>query len=437
MARRRAARRRVALRAIGCKVNQAEVGETADALQALGWAVVPFTEAADAYLVHTCTVTSTAAQKCRQALRGAVRRNPGALVVASGCYVQVSPGELLAIDGVGLVVGTDRTSELAAIIDARLPAPGPQRPPSRDTARSTFLGHTRAFLRVQSGCDRFCTYCIVPHARGGVRSRPLAEIVDGAARLVAGGHREIVLTGTNLGAWGEDLGGEGCLVDVIRAVLDVVGDGVRIRLSSIEVGDLTEAFLDLFASEDRLCPHLHLPLQSGGSDVLRRMGRPYTARGFLDRVRIVLAARPGCTFGLDAMVGFPAETDGAFEATCDVVRRIPVVRVHAFRFSPRPGTPAAGFPDRVPGGIARARSEALRELAADRSEALRRGLVGGVRTVLVESRTDERGRNCGFTEDSLDTALAGAENLVGRLVRVRITGVEGPATHGELLEQGG
>lgn len=430
--------RRVALKAFGCKVNQCEVQQMRRKLVAAGWSVVPFGAEADAYVVHTCAVTATACGKSRRALRAAARRNPSAFIVASGCYAEVAPDELSAMSEVDLVVGTGDTPRVADMLTELCGPPAHPSQPPPDGSADAFADHTRAFLMVQSGCDRFCTYCIVPRARGGVRSRPLEDILEETRRLLRAGHREIVLSGTNLGAWGEDLDTAETIVDVIRAVLDQAEGRARVRLSSIEVGDLSDAFLDLFASSAHLCPHLHVPLQSGSEAVLRLMGRPYTPGEFVERIKAVLAARPECTFGTDVMVGFPGETEDDFLATCELIRKLPLVRAHVFRFSPREGTRAAEMAGRVPSAVSSRRARELRALAAERSERLRRAAVGRERVVLVESRRDRRtGAFMGFTEDSLDTAVVGADNLVGRLCRVRITGVDGPNTYGVALDERG
>ncbi|MBM4050989.1 MAG: tRNA (N(6)-L-threonylcarbamoyladenosine(37)-C(2))-methylthiotransferase MtaB, partial [Planctomycetes bacterium] len=362
---------------LGCKVNQYETQALREALRGRGYVEAAPGQRADVCVINTCTVTQTSDDKCRQAIRRAIREHPGATVVVTGCYAEAEPEALRRIEGVAVVVPQHDKGRLADIVEG-LPQRsrrqttqhegheaheekhedhevGPSALMSLPVLRglrvsgelsiSGFEGHTRAFLKIQDGCDARCSYCIVPLVRGPVRSRPLEAIQREAERLAANGYREIVLTGIHLGAYGRDTGGRPGLCDVIEGLLDVPGLE-RIRLSSIEVNEFTDRLLALAVGSSKLCPHFHFPLQSGDDEILRAMNRTYTAAEYLsvlDRARARIE-RP--SFTTDVMVGFPGEGERHFQNTLDVCRRAGFSRMHIFPFSPRPGTPAATMPNR-------------------------------------------------------------------------------------------
>ena len=415
----------------------------AEDLLARGFRVVGEGEDPDVVVINTCTVTHEATRGSRHEARAAVARAPGALVVVAGCYAVAEPEEAAAIEGVGLVAGNDDKERLAGLIAERLgrgvragpgllqigrrpgwaPA-GPVPAPAPDAPRG-FPGadRTRVNLKVQTGCDEFCTFCIIPRTRGPLRSLPLDELLARARQKAAAGTRELVLTGVHLGKYGWDTGRpDVALVRLLEGMLAI--DGLaRIRLSSILCRHLTPAVIGLFAAEPRLCRFFHVPLQAGDDRVLERMHRPYRIAEYLEAIDRVTAEVPGAGIATDAIVGFPGETAEEFDRTVDVVERVGFLKVHAFRYSARAGTPSASWPDQVPEPEKKRRSKAL-IAAANRT---RRGChdrqVGRLREVLVESRSDG-GTMVGTTDDfvrvSFPAPVEGAR-LVGNLALVRVT----------------
>jgi len=419
--------RTFAIATLGCKVNQYEGQAVRERVAALGWRPVPFTERADLYIVNTCTVTAAADRKCRKDVRRALRRNPRARVIVTGCAAVTSPDLFRNVPGVAAVL----TRQQMANVEEFLKTGAPPAPANVfDMGISRFSGHTRAFLRIQDGCDARCTYCIVPLARGPVHSRPLEDIRREAERLVAAGHIEIVLTGIHLGHYGRDMPGEFGLLDAIREVLSVTGIQ-RLRLSSLEAGELANDILDIASSDPRLCPHFHLPLQSGDDAVLRAMSRPYSAADFL---RILECARdrvddPAITS--DVMVGFPGETDAQFESTLRVCRQAGFSRTHIFPFSPRPGTRAASLPDQVPPAVVRERESALKHVADGSALAYKRRFEGRAVRPLVEHRRDPAsGLLMGWTERYLRVLFDGPDRLMGQIVDVHIESADGESLRG-------
>jgi len=420
-----------AVSTLGCKVNQYDGQAIRERVAALGWQEVPFREKADFYIINTCTVTAEADEKCRKEVRRARRANSDARLVVTGCAARTAPERFRAIPGVSAVFTHAQMAGIGRWLETGLA------PPERDIFDqkiNAFSGHTRAFLKVEDGCDAGCAYCIVPRARGPVRSRPLSEIGSEAERLVAAGHVEIVLTGIHLGFYGRDLGGpfdvaQGRpefhrmgrlrLGDAVRKVLAVPGIQ-RLRLSSIEATELTDELLDLAASEARFCPHFHLPLQSGDDALLAAMRRRYTAGEFLrtlDRARKRLD-RP--SFTTDVMVGFPGETEEQFERTGRVCREAGFSRIHIFPFSPRPLTVAADLPGRVPVRTVRQREDRLKALAAELALEYKRLFLGQTVFPLVEHRCDRATRLlAGWTERYVRVVFAGPDDLKGKIIPVR------------------
>ena len=395
----------------GCKVNQTEGLALADRLRRLGLREAGPRRPADLVIINTCTVTAEADRQGRQRLRRAARR--GAAVAVTGCGVHpAAGGEVLEGVADPLAADADKDRLLARLQDAgHLPAPGPAGPPAaaERPADAASQPRSRAMLKVQDGCPGGCTYCIVPMVRPDVRSVPMRDVVRQAEALVAEGFREIVLCGIHLGLYGTDLAPGApapTLVTLLARLLAVDGLG-RLRLSSLSPAEVDDALLGLMATEpDRLCPHLHLSLQSGDDEVLARMGRPYTRSEFLRTVARVREALDEPAVTSDVLVGFPGETEEAFEHTLRTCREAGFSRMHVFPFSPRPGTRAAAMPGRVPPKVLRERCRRAAELGEDLAAAYRRRLVGRDEQVAVESvRRD-----------------GAAEGLAARYVRVRIPG---------------
>ncbi|MHB8772118.1 MAG: tRNA (N(6)-L-threonylcarbamoyladenosine(37)-C(2))-methylthiotransferase MtaB [Syntrophales bacterium] len=416
---------RVAVATLGCKVNQCESAWIAEALAAPGVTVVPFDQEADCYIVNTCTVTQRSDTQSRQLIRRAVRRNPAAAVCVTGCYAQRAPAEIARIPGVSLVAGTAEKERIPELVRRLSPRQEPRllvgdigitRGFSRLGA-TAFPDHTRAFLKIQDGCDARCSYCIVPSARGPSRSLPPGEVAQGVAALAGKGYREVVLTGIHLGAYGRDLVPPENLAAVIRQCAET-GAVERLRLSSIEPREVTDELIDLVASSGAVCRHLHIPLQSGDDGILAAMHRDYRAAFFRGLVERLHEAVPGIAVGIDVMAGFPGETEAAFANTLRLVEELPVAYLHVFPYSRRPGTPAASLPGQVDAGEKKRRTAALRLLADQKRRAFATRFIGEPLAVLVESRADAKtGLALGFSDNYIPVAVRG-DAPANRVVRV-------------------
>jgi threonylcarbamoyladenosine tRNA methylthiotransferase MtaB len=370
-------------------------------------------------VVNSCAVTARAEGKSRQLTRRLRRQHPGAIVALVGCYPELRRAEAAAAAGADVVLGTGDRDRLAGLLRERgLPAAGPEAAAAAPVLPGAFAGErTRAVVKVQDGCEQRCTYCVIPYVRGPSRSRPPEEVAREVGRLVEAGFKEVVLTGIHLGAWGLDLEPPGrSLSDLVREVLDVPGLA-RLRLSSIEPLEVTGALVDLMASDRRVCRHLHLPLQSGSDAVLEKMNRPYTAGEYLAVVERVRARVPLLGLTTDVMVGFPGETDEDFERTLEVVRRARFSRLHVFRFSRRPGTPAADLPGQVPTPVKKARSEELIRLGRHLGRDFRESLIGRTLEVLVE-RLVAPGEGEGLTDNYVRVRFRGPRARPNEIVPV-------------------
>ena len=416
---------RVAVATLGCKVNQCESAWIAEALTAEGMTVIPFEEEADCYIVNTCTVTERSDYQSRQLIRRAIRKNPAAAIFVTGCYAQRAPTEIARIPGVRLIAGNTQKERIPELVRQMAGTHGPQLRvgdirEERGFPRmgaTAFPEHTRAFLKIQDGCNAFCSYCIVPAARGRSRSLPPAEVAEGIATLAAGGYREVVLTGIHLGAYGCDLAPSETLTAVIRRCADerVVE---RLRLSSIEPREVTDGLITLMGSSGVVCRHLHIPLQSGDDGILSAMRRDYDAAFFGNLVRKVHTAIPGAAVGIDVMAGFPGETEAAFINTLRLVEAMPVAYLHVFPYSRRPGTPAALMPGQVSEGEKKRRARILRRLAEEKRRAFAERFVGEPLTVLVEGREDKTtGYPLGFSDNYIPVAVRGGAQA-NQIVRV-------------------
>ena len=414
---------------LGCKSNQYDSQRIIEALEALGYVEAGADERPDVIVVNTCTVTHTADRKARQMVRHAIREDPAARVFVTGCYAELSPRPLRDIKGVAGVYGRD---EWPAMFNAI--AGAGVRLATGDFGLSGFCGRARALLKIQDGCDAFCSYCIVPHARGRPRSRPLQDAAQEAVRLVEAGFREIVLTGIHLGFYGRDLEEDVHLPDAVRAVAATCGLE-RLRLSSIEPLEATDSLLNAMRECPAVCAHLHLPLQSGDDRVLARMARPYTTRQFLDIAERARERLDNPAITTDVLVGFPGETDEEFENTLAVCRRAAFSRMHAFPFSPRPRTPAATMPAQVPSPVARERVGRLTQLADEQARAWAAGFVGREVEVLFEERGAD-GRLSGYTERYVRLHSPGGEEMLGRTARVQCAGAVGRELMGVVLDCG-
>lgn len=424
----------VSFRTLGCKLNQAETDDLAGRFLRRGWAVVGPGEAADVAVIHTCTVTGRSDAKCRQAVSHALRLNPGAVIVAAGCYAQVSAAELAAIPGVDYVVGTSDKFRLPDLIEGtakrRVPliavsepaAPAACGPEGTDgtVPEPAAGGRTRAFLKVQAGCDRHCAYCIVPAARGPGRSEPPDAVIRSAGALAARGFAEIVVTGTHIGDYGKDFpAGKPDFPDLLDRLAAVEGMG-RIRLTSLDPDECTEALFDTVARHGRICRHFHVSLQSGSDAVLRMMKRRYDTETFAALVRSIGDRVGFFGLGTDVITGFPGETEAHFLETVRFIGSLPFTYLHVFPFSPRKNTPAAAMPGSVPAGVRIERARVLRALGEEKRKAFARRAVGRTMEVLFESGV-RGGFLSGFSSEYLRVEAQAGPDRVNRIVRVRVT----------------
>jgi threonylcarbamoyladenosine tRNA methylthiotransferase MtaB len=390
---------KIALATLGCKVNQYESAGMRRMLQSAGFSMVPFADTAGIYIINTCTVTARADDQSRQLIRRANRMNPAARIVVTGCYAQIAAKEIAALPGVTLVAGNAEKENIAAYL--RETGSGRQRICVGDIRRCRTLsdwsgyflpGRTRAFLRIQDGCDAFCSYCIVPLARGASRSLPVKKVLSEVSLLAHSGYREIVLSGIHLGMYGLDLPDGNGLLGLLREI-ETQGRIPRLRLSSIEPLEVTPGILSHYRESKILCPHFHIPLQSGDDGILRRMGRNYSVGMFKALIETILSTLPDAAIGMDVMVGFPGEGEMEFENTLQFIEGLPAAYLHVFPFSKRPGTPAAVMPGQIGEDVKKRRVDILRSLSTLKRESFARRFIGQQLPVLVESARD---RSTGF-----------------------------------------
>ncbi|MGE3539432.1 MAG: tRNA (N(6)-L-threonylcarbamoyladenosine(37)-C(2))-methylthiotransferase MtaB [Candidatus Tectimicrobiota bacterium] len=427
---------RASFHTLGCRLNQAETASISASFASRGYRIVEYGAATDVCVINTCAVTEEAEAKCRQAVRAVLRHSPQAYVVLTGCYAQVGVDTLRHISGVDLIVGTEYKMQLADLIDVPQKTDPPQVVHSPKISRGDFTmagvglyeGHTRANLKLQDGCNFACAFCIIPFTRGGARSRTLPDIVREAAGLVAHGHRELVLTGVNIGTY--DSAGQ-TLLDVIKALEQV--DGLeRLRLSSIEPTTVSEALLDWMGTSSKLCPYLHVPVQSGDDQVLRRMKRHYSRADFVAFVEQTVRRLPDVCLGTDAMVGFPGEDSPAFTNTRTLLADLPLAYVHVFSYSERPHTLAQRYPDPVPAQVIQERSRLLRELSARKKAAYYRQFSGRTLRVLFEQR-DATGLYTGLSDNYIKVGVATAADLANQFHLVQVQDVEPALARGRLI----
>lgn len=431
---------KVAIATLGCKVNQYESAALGEALTRRGYILVPFSSPADCYIINTCTVTARTNYQSRQIIRKAIRRNPDALVVVTGCYAQTASAEIAEIPGVSLIAGHEEKDQIPDLLGRLLKnhleiQVGNIRKTRRfsSLAVTRFQGHTRAFLKIQDGCDSWCSYCIVPHARGRSRSLVEAAVLEQLARLGRTGYREVVLTGIHLGAYGQDLSPKSSLVDLLQKI-ERQRPVDRLRLSSIEPTEISDELITLLRQSALLCPHLHIPLQSGDDVILSRMKRHYTASFFKNLLDKLCRTIPDLAVGIDVIAGFPGEDAGAFERTVQLIESLPVAYLHVFPYSARPGTPAAAFPDQVSPDEKKKRAEILRNLGARKRESFAGRFQGRLLRVLVEERRERSsGLRKGFSDNYLPVLLTdGDASQVNQMVQVRIEDIEGTRISGRI-----
>lgn len=415
----------VALTTLGCKVNQVETDIIEGLFRQRNYTIVPFTGQADVYVINTCSVTHLGEKKSRQLIRRAARMNSDATVVVTGCYAQISPDAVQAIPGVDVIVGTSDRHRIVDLVEA---ARGDKQAVTavanimsagefEDIPLFHMPGRTRAFLKIQEGCTNFCTYCIIPYARGPLRSRPLTSVVTEARKMVAAGFQEIVLSGIHLGAYGRDLEEQTDLCTVVKAVLEIP-ELQRLRLGSLESVEVSPELLYLMQQDSRLCRHLHLPLQAASDAVLARMNRHYMTGDYQRLIEEIRNSVPGIAISTDIIVGFPGETQAMFEESLKFIKSMKFSRIHVFPYSKRTGTPAATYADQVSEEEKKVRVQQLQHLAQQAATDFHQLFVGNIMDVLFE--TNEEMCIEGLTSNYIRVFTAGNEEDLGHIGRVRL-----------------
>jgi threonylcarbamoyladenosine tRNA methylthiotransferase MtaB len=414
---------------LGCKVNQYESDAIAQRLKDLGCVPAGAEDPADLCIINTCTVTQKASMQSRQAVRQFIRSNPQAHIVVTGCYAQTEPDELKKIDGVHHIIGHGDKHNIPDIVlsqEKGLPSPSLIRKNILHEHHFkqipvTVLGNrTRPFLKIQDGCDTFCTYCIVPYARGRSRSMPLESVLKHIRSLNRAGFHEVVLTGVHLGAYGLDLSPKTSLTTLLDRIRES-NNMDRVRLSSIEPHELTQDIIDLVTKTEIFCDHFHIPLQSGDDQILERMHRPYTSSFFIDLILKIKDQVPDAAIGVDILIGFPGETEKAFENTYSLIEKLPISYLHVFPFSPRPGTPAGKYSQKVPQKTIKARCEKMRQLGNKKKRVFYETIMGKTVEVLIESKRDKATSLLkGITSNYIPVHVIGEDDLFNTLVQVNI-----------------
>jgi len=416
---------------IGCKLNQFETEWIREALIRRNWKFRRFEDGAAFCIINSCTVTARSDARCRKAARLAKRTNPCSFVVVTGCYAETQRESLEGMNEVDLVLGNGEKSSIPAIIDAIAEREqGDLQTDRRAISRSEtterteidrFLDHARAFVKVQEGCNASCSYCIVPRARGPSRSVPAAAVLEQVAILRENGYHEVVLSGVHIGRYGADLDPPGTLADLVEAIIERT-DAVRVRLSSIEMNEVTPRLLELLRATDRLAPHLHIPLQSGDYRILGAMNRSYRASNFRGKIEEIARAGDGIAIGTDIIVGFPGETEACFENTFNLVRELPITYFHVFGFSSRPQTPAAAMGGTVSPDRKRERSGRLIELGKAKKRAFLESHVGSAQLALVQGPAHQRSSLVrSLTGTYCEVLLPKEIGARGSLVAVRVS----------------
>lgn len=422
--------KRVIVETLGCKVNQFDSAAIEGSLEKMGIFPSMPGEDADICIVNTCTVTSKADRQSRQLIRKMRKENPSALLLVTGCYAEIAPQEIANIGGVDMILGNREKFRIQNFLqgisawnpDIKLEGEDPIICEWPEVERAP-RGHARALLKVQDGCDSFCSYCIVPYARGRSRSLPLKFVLERIERIASKGYKEVVLTGINLGRYGLDLNPPESLKSLVEAMENNITPP-RIRLSSIEPMELDRALILAISKSEKICHHLHIPLQSGDNEILMKMKRPYTTEDFAERIKMAVKEIPDLTVGLDIIPGFPGEEDSHFNVSYSFLKGLPFTYLHVFPFSERRGTEAALLPGKVPHRIIVERSKALRQLSMERRGYIYRKNIGKTLDVLVEAETEEGIFN-GITSNYIRVYFKGTRDMLNSIVPVRIKGMEG------------
>ncbi len=421
---------------LGCKVNKADTALMQQTLTAQGYELVPFEQGADTYIINTCTVTAKSDFQSRQLVRRALRQNHRAQVVGTGCYAQTNPAELKQIPGVSLILGNRDKARVGEYLPLIVGAPS-RRELSRQDAAPTqphsLSSYTRAFVKIQDGCNWACTYCIVPQARGKSRSLPLAEIVSQARQLVAQGYKELVLTGIHIGHYGLDLSPKNKLAQLLAALSRLEGLG-RIRLSSLEPTEFSQALIKTIQENDKICPHFHIPLQSADDGILKAMGRKYCFAQYQELILKLRDLFPRAALGSDVIVGFPGEDEDSFQTSYQRIAQLPLTYLHVFSYSKRPNTVAAKLPRQVSDREKKSRSLRLRELGKQKKLSFYQNQLEQTRpSLILNQRCPESGRLVALSDNYINILIEAEDNLINQLLPLRITEVREGQVFGEIV----
>ena len=430
--------KKVASHALGCKVNQYESEAIAELFAQKGYEIVDIDEWADIYIINTCTVTNFGDKKSRQLIRKVKRQNPEAVVAAIGCYAQTAPDEIKNIEGVNLIIGTKGRKDIVDLVESYVPEMGVvstvgQIAKEREFEHLTIsklADRTRAYLKIQDGCSQFCSYCIIPYARGPIRSRDPEDIMDEVKVLAENGFKEIILTGIHVASYGKDLKGV-TLLDVIKRVQEQEGIE-RIRFSSVEPNIVTEEFASELSKLDKVCDHFHLSLQSGCDRTLKRMNRKYDAAGYERAVEILRKYFPNVAITTDIIAGFPDETDEDFEKSLEFAKKIGFAKIHSFPYSPKRGTPAAVMPNQILNAVKNERTSRLIEASDRMADEFIKSFEGKVMPVLYE-REIEHNIYEGYTTNYIRVLSESSENIKNKILDTEIVSSEDEKAIGRIL----
>jgi len=433
--------KKVAFITLGCKVNQYDTEAMIELFEKEGYKVVDFNDKADVYVINTCTVTGLSDSKSRQMIRRAKRNNEDAIIVAAGCYAQTAPEMVKQLPEVDIIIGTNNRSRIIEYIRNFEKENGQislvddimRVREYEDLGVTTYKGQTRAFIKIQEGCSQFCSYCIIPYARGPVRSRQPEDVIREVETVAKNGFKEIVLTGIHLASYGKDFDNYG-LLEMICDLHKI--DGIeRIRLGSLEPTFITLDFLNRVKDLEKVCPHYHISLQSGCDATLKRMNRKYTTSQYKSVVELLREKIADVAVTTDVMVGFPGETDEEFEATCEFLKDLSLSRMHVFKYSPRKGTPAYKFPNQVEGEVKEERSKKLIKLSRDNEYKFIKSFSGREMGVLFEQEAEsDPGFIEGLTSNYIKVRCKGSKTLLGKILKVRIKNAYFDHASGEIPE---
>ncbi|WP_353894344.1 tRNA (N(6)-L-threonylcarbamoyladenosine(37)-C(2))-methylthiotransferase MtaB [Proteinivorax hydrogeniformans] len=427
---------KVAFYTLGCKVNQDETDSLAQLFKQHGYFVVDFTDKASVYVINTCTVTQAGSRKSRQMIRRAVRNAPDSLVVVTGCYSQTASEEVAKIPGVDLIVGNDKKHLIVDLVNQKEKSEDKIMVSPRQNLSEFYnlpipaeRKRKRATLKIQEGCDNFCTYCIVPFARGPIRSKPLDEVLDDVKKLIDEGFKEVVLTGIHLGSYGRDNDNATSLADVVNRLGEVEGLK-RVRLSSVEPTDFDEDLLKAIEASPNLCNHFHIPLQNGSDAILEKMGRKYDSQFYLNIINKVRSIKKDAAITTDIMVGFPSESEDNFDENIELVKKVRFSDIHVFKYSLREGTKASKMSNQVPSDIKDIRSKKLTALANELKEEYNQKFIGKELDVLFEQHSN--GWVFGHSSNYIKVYCAKKKDIIGDLRSVSIKDLQDDGVFGEI-----